>query len=49
MELIYLYIEDDGKNIKDCEFNFSPEYRISYNRKERFITVEKNDNYLPNF
>jgi AAA15 family ATPase/GTPase len=49
MKLIYLYINDDGKNIKDCEFNFSPEYRISYDRKQRFITVEKNDNYLPDF
>ena len=49
MELIYLYIDDDGKNIKDCEFNFSPEYRISYNRKQRFITIEKNDCYLPYF
>lgn len=49
MELIYLYIGDDGKNIKDCEFNFSPEYRISYDLKEHFINVRKNEAYLPNF
>lgn len=49
MELLYLYIEDDGKNIKDCEFNFSSEYHFSYKRKEKFITVSKNDNYIPNF
>lgn len=49
MELIYLYIEDDEKNIKDCEFNFSPEYRFSYDREKKFIDVQKNDNYIPNF
>lgn len=49
MELIYLYIKDDGKNIKDCEFNFSPEYRISYDRNKNFLTVYKNENYIANF
>lgn len=49
MELIYLYIGDDGKNIKDCEFNFSPEYRISYDQNKHFINVRKNEAYLPNF
>lgn len=49
MELLYLYIEDDGKNIKDCEFNFSPEYRFSYNREEKSITATKNPDFTPNF
>jgi predicted ATPase len=49
MELIYLYIGDDGKNIKDCEFNFSPEYRISYDPNKRFINVSKNEAYLADF
>ncbi|UIR57105.1 hypothetical protein LZQ00_04650 [Sphingobacterium sp. SRCM116780] len=49
MELIYLYIENDGKNIKDCEFNFSSEFRISYDRKKYFITVDKNEKFVPNF
>ncbi|MFT4168935.1 MAG: AAA family ATPase [Dysgonomonas sp.] len=49
MELLYLYIEDDGKNIKDCEFNFSSEYHFSYNRKEKFITATKNSDFIPNF
>lgn len=49
MELIYLYIGDDGKNIKDCEFNFSPEFRISYDRNKHYINVSRNEAYLPNF
>lgn len=49
MELIYLYIHDDGKNLKDCEFNFSPEFRVSYDRDKHFISMVKNNNYIPNF
>lgn len=49
MELLYLYIEDDGKNIKDCEFNFSPEYHFTYNREEKSITVTKNPDFISNF
>ncbi len=49
MKLIYLYIGDDGKNIKDCEFNFSPEFRISYDRNKHYINVSRNEAYLPNF
>lgn len=48
MELIYLYIEDDGRNIKDCEFNFSPEYRFHYNKKNNELTGEKLD-FVENF
>lgn len=49
MELIYLYIEDDGKNIKKCEFNFSPEYRFHYNENEKYLYGEKLDNYIADF
>ena len=49
MELLYLYIEDDAKNIKDCEFNFSPEFHFSYDRNKKFVTVNKRDGYVPNF
>lgn len=49
MELIYIYIENDGKNIKNCEFNFSPEYLISYDAKEHFITINSNEKFIPNF
>lgn len=49
MELIYLYIEDDGKNIKKCEFNFSPEYRFHYDENKKYLHGEKLDNYIANF
>lgn len=49
MELLYLYIEDDEKNIRDCEFNFSSEYRFSYNRDEKFITITQTQNFIHNF
>ena len=49
MELLYLYVEDDTKNIKECEFNFSPEFHFSYDRDKKFVTVNKRDGYIPNF
>jgi hypothetical protein len=49
MELIYLYIEDDGKNIKKCEFNFSPEYRFHYDENKKYLHGEKLDNYIADF
>ena len=49
MELLYLYIEDDRKNIKDCEFNFSSEFKFLYNRKDKIIKVIKNENYISDF
>lgn len=30
MELLYLYVHNDNKNIKGCEYNFSPNYRFTY-------------------
>lgn len=49
MELIYLYIEDDGKNIKKCEFNFSPEYRFHYDENKKYLHGEMLDNYIADF
>lgn len=49
MELLYLYIEDDGKNIKDCEFNFSPKYRFHYDKQTNTLTKEDLPDYIPNF
>jgi Predicted ATPase len=49
MELIYLYIEDDGKNIKKCEFNFSPEYRFHYDKNKEYLHGERLDNYIVDF
>ena len=30
MELLYIYIGNDKHNIKGCEYNFSPNYKFSY-------------------
>lgn len=42
MELLYLYVFDDKRNIKGCEFNFSPGYRFSFNSTTKSLEmVEK--------
>ncbi len=48
MELVYLWVED-YKNIKKQGFNFSPRFRCEYNEKENKLTIEKNDDYIPDF
>ena len=49
MELLYLYIEDDGKKIKDCEFNFSPQYKFHYRKDKKFLEFKEIEDYIPNF
>lgn len=49
MELLYIYIEDDGRNIKDCEFNFSPQYRFHYDKVSNTLSMEELSNYIPDF
>lgn len=44
MELLYIYIRDDHKNIKDCEFNFSPNYRFSLDRASKTFKMERHEN-----
>lgn len=46
MELLYLYITDDHRNIKGCEYNFSPNYRFSYEQETKTFHMEKR-NVLP--
>lgn len=42
MELLYLYIKDDHRNIKNCEFNFSPNYKFSFDdKKKTFSLIEE--------
>lgn len=43
MELLYIYIIDDHKNIKDCEFNFSPNYRFSLDRDNKTFRMERRE------
>ena len=49
MELIYLYIEDDKRNIKNCEFNFSPKYRIHYEQEKKELIIKEESDYIENF
>jgi hypothetical protein len=48
MQLLYCYIENH-RNIKNQGFNFSSEYRFSYDKKTDILTVADNPNYIPNF
>jgi len=40
MELVYLYIGDDGRNIKNCEFNFSPKYRFHFDKNRKKLSLK---------
>ena len=48
MELVYLWVEE-YKNIKKQGFNFSPTFRCEYDEATNKLTVEKNDDYIPDF
>lgn len=39
MELLYIYIWDDKRNIKGCEFNFSSNYKFSYNPETKTFSM----------
>jgi len=41
MELLYIYIRDDHKNIRDCEFNFSPNYRFTLDEASKTFRLEE--------
>ena len=41
MELLYIWIKDDGKNIKNQGFNFSPRYWFKFDEKTNTLTCEK--------
>lgn len=49
MELLYIYIKDDGRNIKNCEFNFSPKYRFHYDPSSNTVEKVELDGYIHNF
>lgn len=40
MELLYIYIWDDKRNIKECEYNFSPNYKFSYRPQLKTFDME---------
>lgn len=43
MELLYIYIWDDKRNIKECEYNFSPNYKFSYNPQLQTFYMQRCD------
>lgn len=49
MQLLYLYIFDDRRNIKNCEFNFSPLYHFHYNIDSRTFNKEELNSVINDF
>ena len=47
MELIYLYIGDIGRQIKNQGFNFSNKYDVSYEAETKELTIKKKQNPIP--
>lgn len=47
MELIYLYIGDIGRQIKNQGFNFSNKYDVSYEAETKELTIKKKQNPTP--
>lgn len=47
MELLYIYIDNDKHNIKQCEYNFSPNYKFSYSPENKTFDMRVLNN-LPN-
>lgn len=47
MELLYLYVHNDKKSIKGCEYNFSPNYRFTYNVATKTFHMEWHRDNLP--
>lgn len=47
MELLYLYVHNDKKTIKGCEYNFSPNYRFTYNVATKTFHMEWHRDNLP--
>jgi len=48
LELVYLWVED-YKNIKKQGFNFSSRFEFKYDEESNELTIDENDDYLPDF
>ena len=48
MELVYLWVED-YKNIQKQGFNFSPRFTCDYDEVTKELTIDENDDYIPDF
>lgn len=47
MELLYLYVHNDKKSIKGCEYNFSPNYRFTYKAATKTFHMEWHIDNIP--
>lgn len=41
MELLFIYIVNDNRNIKNCSYNFSSEYIFSYEETSKTFSMER--------
>jgi len=48
LELVYLWVKN-YKNIHEQGFNFSSRFSCDYNEKTNELTIEENDDYIPDF
>ncbi|MBN2249458.1 MAG: hypothetical protein JW682_03850 [Campylobacterales bacterium] len=48
MELVYLWVED-YKNIHKQGFNFSPQFHCEYDEEKNELTIEENQDNIPDF
>jgi len=48
LELVYLWVKN-YKNIHEQGFNFSSRFSCDYNKKTNELTIEENDEYIPDF
>ena len=48
MELVYLWVEK-YKNIHEQGFNFSPRFTCVYDKEKNELTIDENDDYIPDF
>jgi len=48
LELVYLWVKE-YKNIHEQGFNFSSRFNCDYNKKTNELTIEENDEYIPDF
>lgn len=40
-ELVYLYIDNIGRNIKERGIEFSNRYKVSYNKEKKTINIRE--------
>ena len=49
MELVYVWIKEYGKVLKDIEVNFGSEFIFKYDKNKKTLCINKNQYYIKNF